>query len=572
MERQVCRMKKRSWRTLITGQMVIALACMIMSVFWMVSNYNQQIRQTYQRENQRAAATWCSLTTTRLGAARNHLYEVMLQIYTNNAELSPRTPIMDFALRRKLLTSMSDKQATSNELTYLYIKDTESDMLLFSAVNVRPAVEINTVKEWVRGEKMQLTTTGNRQWDVVNIGENAYFSKAFALGRYIVGCVSDLTLYGSAQDMHILGNAFSMNLEREQDSFFVGGARAENISNKRAWTVMSPLELVDADFVLTVQQDSLGNLVSFSVLFLLFAGITEIGLLVVLMLQMKRSISNPTNVLLNATHRIHGGDLDYRIAEEADSTEFDTLYRSFNAMVEQIQNLRIESYDQRIRQKQDELSMMRAQLRPHFYLNSITTVSNMTYQDRDEDIREYLKALAKYMRYMMNYQERTSPLHVELEHVQSYLQMQKIRFPDSVDAFVGCSSQVRDVEIPVFLVFTVVENAFKHAMSLYSPLKMLILCESFQTETFHGCRIIVEDNGKGFSQAVLEAYGPGKGIPEAKDHIGLSNISRTLQLTYHREDLLRLSNAPSGGARVEIMIPVEEVPMKKEENHEAADL
>lgn len=565
-------MNKRSWRALITGQMAIALVCMIMSVFWMVNNYNAQIRQTYQRENQRAAATWCSLTTTRLSSSRNHLYEVMLQIYTNNAELSPGTPVIDFGLRRKLLTSMTDKQATSNDLTFLYIKDTESDMLLFSAVNVRPAVEIYNVKSWVRAENMQLTTTGNRQWDIVSIGEYSYFSKAFSLGRYIVGGLSDLTLYGSAQDMHILGNAFSMSLQRGEDTFFVGGDRQDDFSAKRAWTVSAPLERTDAQLVLTVQQDSLGNLMSASVLFLIFAGILEIGLLVVLMLQMKRSISDPTKVLLKATHKIQGGDLNYRIEEEADSTEFDTLYHSFNAMVEQIQNLRIESYDQRIRQKQDELSMMRAQLRPHFYLNAITTVSNMTYQDRDEDIREYLKALAKYMRYMMNYQERTSPLHVELEHIQSYLQMQKIRFPDSVDAFVGCSSQVKDVEIPVFLVFTVVENAFKHAMSLYAPLKMLILCESFQTENFHGCRIMVEDNGKGFSQEVLETYRPGNGIPEAKDHIGLSNVSRTLQLTYHREDLLRLSNAPSGGARVEIMIPEEEVPTIKEEDHEAADL
>lgn len=43
-----------------------------------------------------------------------------------------------------------------------------------------------------------------------------------------------------------------------------------------------------------------------------------------------------------------------------------------------------------------------------------------------------------------------------------------------------------------------------------------------------------------------------------KEHLGLSNIRHTLQFTYHRQDLLRLSNKEDGGARAEILIPIEE--------------
>ena len=51
-----------------------------------------------------------------------------------------------------------------------------------------------------------------------------------------------------------------------------------------------------------------------------------------------------------------------------------------------------------------------------------------------------------------------------------------------------------------------------------------------------------------------------------KEHLGLSNVRYTLSLTYHRDDLLGLSNRPQGGARVELWIPDEE------DSHETSDL
>ena len=254
------------------------------------------------------------------------------------------------------------------------------------------------------------------------------------------------------------------------------------------------------------------------------------------------------------------------IAEKANSQEFADLFNSFNEMADSLKKMRIEAYDRQLREQRDELKMLRAQLRPHFYLNAITTVSNMTYQNRNEDIRKYLAALAKYMRYMLNIQNKWVRIAEEIEQVKSYLEMQKIKFPGSVDAYIGCADSVADTRVPYLLLFTAVENSFKHAMSLYEPLWLVVQCEHYQDGDFCGCRMIVEDNGKGFPQEVISMFSlPEEETPRsAKDHLGLTNISRTLQLIYHRNDLLRLSNAKTGGAHVEIWIP--------EENDEAADL
>jgi sensor histidine kinase YesM len=94
-------------------------------------------------------------------------------------------------------------------------------------------------------------------------------------------------------------------------------------------------------------------------------------------------------------------------------------------------------------------------------------------------------------------------------------------------------------------------------MSLYETLILLIQCELIEDSSFQGYRVIIEDNGKGFSGEQIEKFRIGNEVEEKQDgrHIGLSNIKKTLELQYGRKDLLRLSNVEPHGARVEIWIP-----------------
>lgn len=71
--------------------------------------------------------------------------------------------------------------------------------------------------------------------------------------------------------------------------------------------------------------------------------------------------------------------------------------------------------------RKEKLRMLRAQLRPHFYLNSIITVNSMTYQNRNEDIREYLACFSDYMRYMMKIHTDMIPLKQELKHISEIM-------------------------------------------------------------------------------------------------------------------------------------------------------
>ena len=102
-------------------------------------------------------------------------------------------------------------------------------------------------------------------------------------------------------------------------------------------------------------------------------------------------------------------------------------------------------------------------------------------------------------------------------------------------------------------------------MSLYETLDITVRCVREDREDFHGFCLTEEDSGQGFPEDVAEKLRSWD-EPFVKEHLGLSNVRYTLNPTYHRDDLLRLSNRPQGGARVELWIP------DKEDNHETSDL
>ena len=108
------------------------------------------------------------------------------------------------------------------------------------------------------------------------------------------------------------------------------------------------------------------------------------------------------------------------------------------------------------------------------------------------------------------------------------------------------------------MLYTLVENSIKHAMTLYEPLQISLSCRKIETEDFRGICLTEEDNGGGFSQEVLEKLSStGSDGLNTKEHLGLSNVRYTMHLVYGRDGLLRISNRDCGGAHVELWIPEE---------------
>lgn len=567
---------KTSWWHRAAALLIALLLSSMLYFMWTSFNVAAQIRQTVIKENSSSAALWVSDTESRLTAIYEHIHELLLTLHNSN-QLPTGTPIMNATTKKKILDMMEDKLFVIDDADAFFVFDTENSFFLFQAKTGLGGREAHALKLKLREDaEARATAYRNLSWQTMQVGQKQYFTKGVRLGKYIVGAVSSTELYHIDTKFSVLGSDTSFLLLTDSDVLFLGGdqdySEAVEAESPRfgfrsdRCTVSCDCQLLDATAVLTVipKLDS-GHWNALPIL-LVVNSTACVGLALLLLRLLRRKVANPTRELMAANQSLAHGDLNFRLStKDAGSSEFEALYDSFNDMASQITNLRIQAYDLRLQEDENRLTMLRAQIKPHSFLNAITTISNLTYIAEPADVRSYIATFAKFIRYMLNVTATYIPLSDELAHIENYLKMQSARFPGSIAFTTDCSEDTLQSQIPFLMLYTLVENSIKHAMTLYEPLNITIRSYRLDTESFHGICITEEDSGEGFSPEVLEQLRE-EDPSFTKEHLGLSNVRYTLNLIYHRNDLLLLSNRPEGGARVEIRIP------DKEENRETSDL
>lgn len=555
---------KRSWWKVTLALLCILILLIGMSLLWSTLNIRNQVRQTVEQTNAHALKLWAGNIQNRLDALYEHLYDLLLSLY-NSTELRTGTPIMDVSTKQKIIEMMNDKLMISTDADAFFVLDTENDFYLFSASSTLSNQDIFRLKTHCRTAALDAPLSLREQsWKVLEVGDISYFYKNIQLGKYIAGVACRLTRFSPEQTVAILGQDPSFFLALPDQNFTWLG-EPDWTENPGRCTVRQRIYNLGGEIVLSAVPALAEQSIAQPVLLFLITALC-LALVVLLLLLLRRLVAAPTHTLIEANEMLAAGNIRYRLDEDkARSKEFAALFDSFNNMARQIGNLKIEAYDLRLREQSNRLTMLRAQIRPHSFLNAVTTISNMTYTCRPEEIRAYIQVFAKYIRYLLNVSDPWITVEAEVGHIRNYLKMQEVRFPGAIRFTAEYDAAAGECEIPFLLLYTLVENSIKHAMSLYETLDITVRCVREDREDFHGFCLTEEDSGQGFPEDVAEKLRSGD-EPFVKEHLGLSNVRYTLNLTYHRDDLLRLSNRPQGGARVELWIP------DKEDNHETSDL
>lgn len=555
---------KRSWWKVTLALLCILILLIGMSLLWSTLNIRNQVRQTVEETNAHALKLWAGNVQNRLDALYEHLYDLLVSLY-NSTELRTGTPIMDVSTKQKIIEMMNDKLMVSTDADAFFVLDTENDFYLFSASSTLSNQDIFRLKTHCRTAALDAPLSLREQsWKVLEIGDISYFYKNIQLGKYIAGVACRLSRFSPEQTVAILGQEPTFFLALPDQNFTWLG-EPDWTENPGRCTVRLRIYNLGGEIVLSAVPALAEQSIAQPVLLLLITTLC-LALVVLLLLLLRRLVAAPTRTLIEANEILAAGNIRYRLDEDkARSKEFAALFDSFNNMARQIGNLKIEAYDLRLREQSNRLTMFRAQIRPHSFLNAVTTISNMTYTCRPEEIRAYIQVFAKYIRYMLNVSDPWITVEAEVGHIRNYLKMQEVRFPGAIRFTAEYDAAAGECEIPFLLLYTLVENSIKHAMSLYETLDITVRCVREDREDFHGFCLTEEDSGQGFPEDVAEKLRSGD-EPFVKEHLGLSNVRYTLNLTYHRDDLLRLFNRPQGGARVELWIP------DKEDNHETSDL
>ncbi len=236
--------------------------------------------------------------------------------------------------------------------------------------------------------------------------------------------------------------------------------------------------------------------------------------------------------------------------------EMDAVNRLFLSTKKQMEELRIAMYEKELERQKIEMEYLRLQIKPHFYLNCMNIIYHMAQSGHFEMIQRLSLEISDYFRSVIKKGSALIPLREELQHVQRYLNINKIRYGDELSTQILIPPELEGYLIAPLMIHTFAENSIKHALLGQSAVMIQILAEKVIRENREYLYICVKDNGKGFPEELLENLNTGKSL-ETEDgrRVGLANTLQRFKYFYHEAGKIVFSNAMSGGATVELWIP-----------------
>lgn len=234
--------------------------------------------------------------------------------------------------------------------------------------------------------------------------------------------------------------------------------------------------------------------------------------------------------------------------------ELMVIQNTFNEMLDNIYALKIKNYEMEIENQKAQLMNLQLQINPHLLLNSLNTVYGLSEIEDYRSIQKFTMNLVKYFRYSLKDSNELVTMRQELEFVEHYIEIQKIRYPGTFDYIYNVEEELMDFPILPLLIQNFVENSIKHGPKTR---RIFVVVSARKTDT--GCSISVCDDGDGIAPEICESIRAGK--PYEKDgdlHVGIWNCMRRMTLFYGEKAKLTV-NSDSGGTQIFIEIPYRKI-------------
>lgn len=272
----------------------------------------------------------------------------------------------------------------------------------------------------------------------------------------------------------------------------------------------------------------------------------------------KREVLTPMTEIIEDITVINQGNYEHSIGREFHTKEFQLLQTTINRMKDEILGLKIQAYEKKIELQDVELKSIRLQLKPHFFLNALTTIASLSSQGKNTEVKTYIEALSKNVRYMFKAGLHTLSVKEEIQHVENYFDMQELKYPKSVFHLIDCPAELDDWQIPQMLIHTFIENEYKYAMTYSDTLTVLIKIRSVDYQGEEMLLIEIEDDGPGYPQEVLDyMQDETLKVRNREARVGLLSIRQMMELMYERKQLVKISNVIPHGCMNRIYVPKE---------------
>jgi two-component system sensor histidine kinase YesM len=288
---------------------------------------------------------------------------------------------------------------------------------------------------------------------------------------------------------------------------------------------------------------------------LIIAGVTVLVALIVAVF-FTSGIARPVIELRSLMKEAEEGNLGVRFGGRQED-EIGYLGKSFNTMIEEVQKLIDMVYREQQSKREAELKTLQEQIKPHFLYNTLDTIQWMAQEHGAQDIVKVVGALTSLFRIGLSRGKEMIRVADEMEHVRSYLIIQKARYEDKFDFTLSTDDEVLSCMVLKLTLQPLVENAIYHGIKERRG-HGFVRVEALRRDGMLVLR--VSDDGVGMTPAKLEevrallsvVHPHGAGL----EGYGVHNVHERIQLSFGTRYGLRFESAPDRGTTVEILHPL----------------
>ena len=550
----------------LTGKITIVILLIVFPVIFMVYQNGRSTRQNWQEQQITKAEDDLALYASSMDHIFDILEETLLYLPINNNSFNQLVsfPQSDTQRHWSLLISIKEQISSIKEIypfmENIFVYYPEQNLFLNEKINPEMTAVIRKQAENFSG-----SAASSKLWNTVSTANGYYLYWLYKRDGY---CLGSWISYDALLS-YICQN--ESTAAADTPTYLLTDFAGNVLTTQGGITVIPREDLgatveKDGQFFITCQALHPGvyiaRILGTAELGLSphwysssFAAVTVLSLLLIIcvVLCISHWVLTPVKELTQGIEEIASGNIEHRLQNPSGtSLEFEKIETEFNHMMDQLKDMQIQIYQQELEQNETKLRYLSQQIQPHFILNSLNTL--YTYSNRDvEATRKIIRLLSQYYRYVVNIESRYVNLGQELDHIENFLKLQKIRFPRKLDYEILCEDGIDIVPIPPFLLESFIGNSLKYGQDEQE--KIMIRIQAVQVEPFV-IRISVQDQGEGFSPEILEA------IEEYhKTHVknellgtGIYNCIERLNLIYQDRAQIRCYNALPHGAVVEITI------------------
>ncbi|MCI9376876.1 MAG: sensor histidine kinase [Oscillibacter sp.] len=286
---------------------------------------------------------------------------------------------------------------------------------------------------------------------------------------------------------------------------------------------------------------------------ILLLGVVCLGVQLLFFSLMGDSLSRPIIALSQEMIRVGDGEMNLRINNQ-NKDEIGILSRSFDGMLDHIQQLMAENTASEKRRHELEMISLQTQITPHFLYNSLDSVSALAQMGDTGGAFQMSKALSEFYRGVLSDGRSVITVEEELKMTDSYLRVQAQRYQDGFEYSIDIVPELLSASIVKLTIQPLVENAIYHGIRNVRRRGCITI-----TGRRNGGEMVltVADNGKGMATdatPITENHEKGDLILRRKGY-GMFNADQRIKLCFGKQYGLRVESVPEIGTRVEIRAP-----------------